>query len=134
MARCAWRLDWAVLARLGAVVEPRRLVPRAVEGSRLSTAEIQAWLVDTTRALVTQPGDEVRFDFALLATDDELFLETRGYYLEWLRQEWLAEENSTRAAEMFFDPAGALRRLAPGYARHAGDLERAFWSSRYVRR
>ena len=85
---------------------------------------------------MTQPGDEVRFSFRLpgSASGDELFLETRGYYLEWMRQEWLAEEHPGRAAEMFLDPAAALRRMAPEYKRREGDLERAFWSSRYVRR
>lgn len=134
MARGAWRIDWVALARLGAVVEPRRLAPRTVWGNHLDTATVQAWLGDTTRALVAEPGDEVRLTFQLPGADHELFLETRGYYLEWMRQEWLAEENAGRAAEMFFDPAGALRRLAPEYARRAGDLERAFWSSRYGRR
>ena len=37
-----------------------------------------------------------------------------------------------RAAELFQDPAGALRRLAPDFKRAEPDLEAAFWRSKYV--
>ncbi|MEP7228190.1 MAG: hypothetical protein ABI785_12560, partial [Gemmatimonadales bacterium] len=62
----------------------------------------------------------------------ELFLESRGYYLEWMRREWLAEENLALAAQILLDPAGALRTLAPAFKRQEPEMERLFWNSRYV--
>lgn len=135
MAQGAWRIDWAALARLGSRVEPRRLAPTKVRASGRTRPELAAWLADSTRPLVTAPGDEVRFAFRLPGSPhgDELFLETRGYYLEWMRHEWLGEENAVLAAELFLDPAAGLQRLAPEYKRHEAGLEQAFWNSRYVR-
>jgi hypothetical protein len=62
----------------------------------------------------------------------ELFLEARGYYLEWLRQEWLPEADPVRAARLAFDPAGMLRELAPQFKAVEPSLEHLFWISRYV--
>jgi hypothetical protein len=61
----------------------------------------------------------------------ELFLESEGYYYEWMRQEWLADEDPRMAALVLGDPAEALRRLAPVYKAHEGGLEQAFWASRF---
>jgi hypothetical protein len=92
--------------------------------------------VDTARSLVTLPGDEYDLIFRLPADPGryELFLESRGYYLEWMRQEWLAEEDLPSAARMLFDPSGALRAHAAAYKQREPELERLFWNSRYVRR
>ena len=62
------------------------------------------------------------------------FLETRGYYLEWMRSEWLAEEDRRMAAGMFLDPAGSLRRLAPAFKAAEPALEASFWGSKYEAR
>ena len=60
------------------------------------------------------------------------FLESRGYYIEWMRDEWLAEEDPVRAALMTADPEGALRLLAPEFKKTEGDMEDVFWRSRYA--
>ena len=49
-----------------------------------------------------------------------------------MRREWLAEENLALAAQIIFDPASALRRLAPAFKRQEPEMERLFWNSRYV--
>jgi hypothetical protein len=63
----------------------------------------------------------------------ELFLESRGYYLEWIRDEWLAEENPAMAAMVMTDPAGLLRLMAPMYKDVESEMEQSFWSSRYAK-
>jgi hypothetical protein len=85
---------------------------------------------------VTLPGDEYTLVYRLPDdfADRELFLEARGYYLEWMREEWLAEENALRAAQLFLDPAAAMRAMAPEFKRREGEMEAVFWGSRYVRR
>jgi hypothetical protein len=91
--------------------------------------------VDTGKSLVTLPGDAYDIEYQLPPRPEqyELFLESRGYYLEWMRREWLAEENLPLAAQILLDPAGAVRTLAPAFKRREPELERLFWSSRYVR-
>ncbi|NNG15494.1 MAG: hypothetical protein HKM89_03360, partial [Gemmatimonadales bacterium] len=51
---------------------------------------------------------------------------------EWMRDEWMAEEDPLKAAQLFLDPAGALKRLAPEFKRVESGLEAAFWRSKYV--
>ena len=48
-----------------------------------------------------------------------------------MREEWLAEEDAAMAFLVVSDPAAALRRLAGSYKRREGELERAFWASRF---
>lgn len=133
MTRGLWRLNHVALARLGARVPPLRLSPVEVRRNGRSTAPGSG---DASRTAITFPGDELRFVFRLPEDyrNYELFLETRGYYLEWMREEWLAEEDPARAAMMVMDPLRAMRELAPPFKAIEPELERAFWSSRYVRR
>ncbi len=63
----------------------------------------------------------------------EFFLEARGFYLEWMRQSWLAEESDWKLGKLFTRPATALRDLAPSYRELEPRIEAMFWESRYVR-
>ncbi len=130
-----WRLDRVGLAVLGAAVTPVRLLPVAVRRDGAPDPTARALLADTVRALVTLPGDAYEIEYRLPAhpATEELFLESRGYYLEWMRQEWLAEENPQLALRILLDPAGALRELAPSYKRLEPGMEAIFRNSRYAR-
>jgi hypothetical protein len=135
LTRGAWRLDWVALAARGADVEPIRLEPvRVARGGAVDDSARQL-LLDSARVLTTLPGDRYTLTYRLPEAFDgyELFLETRGYYLEWMRNQWLAEEDPARAAEMLLDPAAALRRLAPAYKRQEASMDSVFWRSRYAR-
>jgi len=135
LARGAWRLDWVAMASLEEPVGPIRLAPSAVyAGGRPDTAALRT-LRDTTRHLVTYPGDEYEVVFVLpdVADDLELFLESRGFYYEWMRGEWLRETNAELARRAVDDPEGLLRFLAPAFKRVEPEMERLFWSSRFGR-
>lgn len=134
MARGHWRLDQVALVRLGATVTPLRLEPSVVTRSGMPDTAALACLLDSTRTLVTQPGDAYTLAYELPAgvREHELFLESRGYYLEWFREDWLREEDPRRAAMMLTNPRKALRLIAPEFKRVEPELERQFWSSRYA--
>ena len=133
MTRGYWRIDALHLARLDKRVQPLRLHPAMVTRDGVEDHEAHARLVDSQRTLVTLPGDEYVLGYALPEEPAryELFLESRGYYLEWMRQEWLAEESPEWAAQMFLDPAKALRRLAPQFKKVEAEMEAMFWGSSY---
>jgi hypothetical protein len=97
--------------------------------------EAREELIDPARTLVTLPGDEYTMVYRLPEDPErfELFLESRGYYLEWMRDEWIAEENPARAAMMFVDPDRALRAMAPEFKRGEAEMEASFWGSRYAK-
>ncbi|MEX2182669.1 MAG: hypothetical protein WD771_11555 [Gemmatimonadaceae bacterium] len=134
--RGMWRLDQVQLAKVAPAADAIRLDPVAVTSAGRPDARALALLLDATQPLVTFPGDDYELQYRLPGdpADLELFLEARGYYLEWMRQEWLAEEDPAKAARLFLDPRGALRELAPVYARQEAGMDSIFWGSRYVRR
>jgi hypothetical protein len=134
MAQGAWRVDYVALTTLDTRVTPIRVEPRTVLHGDSSATEARNRLLRPDHTLVTFPGDEytLLYDLPDDAVEYELFLESKGYYLEWMRQEWMAEEAPSKAAQFFLDPAGALRRLAPEFKRVESRLEAAFWRSKYA--
>ncbi len=136
LTRGLWRIDYVALVSLGDSVDPVRLAPTVVRrGGAVDSAATEA-LTDTTASspLTTFPGDAYDIVYRLPVHPDryDLFLESRGYYLEWLRREWMPEADPVRAARLAFDPAGMLRELAPQFKAVEPSLEHLFWSSRYV--
>jgi hypothetical protein len=94
-----------------------------------------AALLDSTRVLTTLPGDRYALRYHVPGTGEyDVFLDSQGYYLEWMRQEWMQEENPAALAEMFLAPGAAMKRLAPEFKKIEGGREASFWSSRYERR
>jgi hypothetical protein len=136
LTRGHWRLGYLALAQLGAPVAPVRVRPTAIHTKVGGARAAADWVAGRRPALVTGPGDEHEIEYTLPEEAEhlELFLAARGYYLEWIRESWLAEESSWRTAALLVNPAGALRDLAPAYKRIEPDFERLFWSSRYVHR
>jgi len=130
-----WRLDQVALARLLPPVRPRRLAPVEVDREARPDPVALERLRRGQRHLTTGPGDVYRIVFELPGSRHglELFLESEGYYYEWMREQWLAEEDAEMASLVVSDPALALRRLAPSFKRREAGLESAFWSSRFRR-
>ncbi len=128
LAKGHWRIDYIAMTKLEGPVQPLPLEPLSVTGRDGKVAQG----VD----IVTLPGDELTFSYRLPAHPEnyELFLDTRGYYLEWMRDEWLPDEDPVKAARLILDPEQALRDLAPVYKRREPSMEKAFWNSRYVPR
>ena len=131
-----WRIDYIALAKLSQPVEPIRLQPSMVLSKDLVDEEAKKLLLDPSGMLVTMPGDSHKIgydlpnDFQLY----ELFLESQGYYLEWIRPNWLAEENLKKTLMMFTDPEGFLKEIAPEFKKVEPQLEELFWRSKYVRK
>jgi hypothetical protein len=135
VTRGHYRFDWIALARLGERVEPVRLDPyQAVRDSVVDPATL-ATMLDAKQVLTTGPGDRYTFRYRLPGDPSkyELFLESRGWYIEWMRQRWVESENPMRLAQLMLSPRDALRDLAPAYAREQTELEDWFWRSRYAR-
>jgi hypothetical protein len=132
-ARGAWRFDELGLVALGSLVRPITLDPARVERDGVADTLALTRLRDPNRYLVTNRGDQYRIVFDLPAdgANLEFFLESTGYYYEWMRPEWLREENPAMLALIAVNPAAALRAMAPGYARLEPRFEELFWASRF---
>jgi hypothetical protein len=131
MTRGHWKIEQLALAELGAPVRPTTIDPHLVtRDGRADERALQRLLVPGAH-LVTNPGDSYTLHYRLPDLESELFLDSRGYYYEWIRPEWLAEESSTEIWRSVLDPAGTLRRLAPKYKSLEGTMEETFWKSRF---
>lgn len=133
LARGNWRIDHVAVATLIGRLEPIRVRPHSVTGTL--GAEFAGRRTPATGfPIVTQPGDSYLLEYQLPSDRGplELFLESRGYYLEWMRKEWVAEQAPLRGLQMVLDPASSLRRFAPAYKRVEPEIEQMFWRSRYA--
>jgi len=132
-----WRVDWVALARLDASVTPSIHEPDRVEQDGRPQVEALASLRGEGRRLITLPGDSYLISFRLPKPDArselEVFLESEGFYYEWMREEWLRDENPEMARLMFANPDEALRRLAPKFKAREAHAEEVFWNSRVGR-
>ncbi len=133
MTRGNWRLDQLALASLGDPVTPVALSPRVVLHKGEPDPRAKAELMPGGAHLTTMPGDAYTLHFDLPAGESELFLESRGYYYEWMREEWLRDEDQTAATQLVFNPAAAMKTLAPRFKAIEPDMDRVFWQSRVKR-
>jgi hypothetical protein len=134
MTKGNWRLDSVALVVLGKTVTPVRLSPVRVDRDGVADPEALADLTTAERSLISLPG--YQFDLVYeIPTGDiawDLFLESRGYYLEWMRVEWKKEENPLKAGLLFRYPRLALGYLAPSFKELEPTMEDQFWGSRYA--
>jgi len=132
-----WRIDYLALAKLGQSVEPLRIKPSLT----LTEIEIcdnnkKPQLADTLEPLITLPGDSYNLSYNLPGTSDEyeLFLCSKGYYIEWMRESWLEEENFKKASLMFGFPQLFMKMAAKEFKAIEPNMEANFWKSRYVKK
>ncbi len=135
MTKGAWRIDYLALAELSKSLQPVRIHPDMVLNGGSEDAHALSALTASTEGLITFPGDEFTMQYVLPANQSnyELFVESRGYYFEWMRQEWIKEENPLLLAQVLLDPEAALRRMAPEFKQVEPTMEDCFWRSRYAK-
>lgn len=132
-----WRIDYVALVQVSGEAEAVRLAPARIAG-RLSPDFGKGRIPAEAFPIVTVPGDQYELEYELppaaRAGDEyELFLDSRGYYLEWMRKEWLGDERPLAALRMFLSPEQAMRELAPAFKKIEPEAEALFWRSRYAR-
>jgi len=137
MTKGLWRLDQVALVKLERKIGPVRIEPALILHQRISEfsagtdrpAGVSGW------PLVTLPGDAYSLTYELPSdfAGYEYFIETQGYYLEWLRSVWMAEKNPRKARSMILNPGGFLRQLAPEFKKVESRMEEIFWESRYAK-
>jgi hypothetical protein len=136
MAKGLWRIDEVALVGTSAASATRVLEPVRVRRAGRADARALSALRGEGARLVTQRGDAYTIEFELPPDAERLeaFVESRGYYYEWMRPEWLRERNPELAALALARPEEALRRLAPLFKAYEPSADQAFWSSRFRRR
>jgi len=135
MTRGYWRVDYLALATLGDKVLPVVLEANNVFCVKSEYRQVGTRTSIASNPLVQFPGDESLLTFLL--PDDyskqELFISSKGYYLEWIRSDWILEESPEKTMEFLTDPTGYLISMAPLYKKAEPYMEEQFWRSRYER-
>jgi hypothetical protein len=136
MTKGLWRIDYLALAELDKQADPIRIMPSVALNKGMEDTNCQQHLVHPDSVLVTMPGDEYTLVYPLPGDfqNYELFLESQGYYLEWMRPAWIKEESLERTVMMFTDPEKFLRLIAPEFKKVEPQMEYTFWRSKYVRK
>jgi hypothetical protein len=128
----SWKLDYTALVNMKEEVQPIAIAANHITKRGIEDVAARASLNDPKKHLITMPGDVFKLSFNLpsATTDYELFLYTKGYYLEWMRDHWLKDKNLLSLKLMRDYPAIYLKKEAPQYKRYEKEMNQLFWSSR----
>jgi hypothetical protein len=128
-----WKIDNVAAA----AVEAGNLAAGVLQPSMvMRMGEKDSDALDSLRGespLVMLPGDAYQVTFEVGGEDEEnaaYFLQSRGYYYEWMREAWLAEEDIEAAERILANPEESLRELAPLYGEFEPGAEEIFRKSR----
>jgi len=127
-----WRLDYAALANITAEVKPIEIQPEIIlNKGKIDTKAIAA-LKSPDKYLISMPGSEYKlnFKFPEKGTDYELFLYSKGYYLEWMRKHWLKDKDLLKLMQMVDYPKKYLKMEAKNYKLYELKMEQEFWNSK----
>ncbi len=131
MNKGLWRIDYAALASLGKELKPIKLQAEGLKKNGANHPYSQTQLLDSTKHLISMPGDYFEMEYALPDSTRKyaLHLYSKGYYMEWMRKEWLGDKNLLKLNQMMNHPKRYLRREAKAYKEYELIMEDVFWSS-----
>ena len=137
MTKGLWRLDFASLALIDTVANSMTIHPSEMEiidGAEYTLEDIK---VDDKDYLISFPGNEFKFKFDLPKIsenqDYELFLSSKGYYLEWIRQDWIKGKDIPKLTKMLMNDPQTWKELAIEFKTMEHEMEAIFWNSKYSR-
>ena len=127
-----WRIDHAALTNIKEKVNPLHIPPSGILNSGLPDQKAYEEIIDPKKLLISMPGDEFTFNFILPdpKTDYELFLYAKGYYLEWMRDNWLKNKDLVKLWQMIELPRIYLKEEAMNYKEYEKTMEKEFWDSK----
>jgi hypothetical protein len=131
-----WRVDYLALGKLEKSVEPTIIHPAVVTAISGTEKNRHVQLSDTLNPLVTLPGDiyDLQYVLPVVPEEYEIFLKSKGYYIEWMRESWMKEESLKNAALFFGFPKKYMRVAAADFKKMEPSMENNFWNSKYVKK
>jgi hypothetical protein len=131
-----WRIDYLALGKIEKKNDALRIRPSIITSINNKNGNIISQLSDTLHPLVTLPGDAYDLRYILPTVDSELeiFLKTRGYYIEWMRENWIREESRKNATLFFNLPKSYMKLAAKDFKKTELSMETNFWNSKYVKK
>lgn len=132
MTQGLWRIDYISLAELDNEVFPIRIKPDRLVKQGFDEPNSLKALNNTSEYLVTLPGEKYTAYYNLPQDESlfEFYLFSKGYYLEWMREEWLKEENKKMMTMAFMRPNKYLKEMAPKFKKVEPIIENFFWKTK----
>lgn len=127
-----WRIDYVALTNIKKKVEPFHIPPASILNKGLPDNKALSDILNPDMHLISIPGSEYKFNFKLpdQNTDYELFLYSKGYYLEWMREHWLKDKNLAKLWQMINLPDKYMKEEAKNYKQYETTMEEQFWGSK----
>ena len=113
-------------------VKPVEIHPEIILNKGKIDNKAIAALNDPGKYLISMPGSEfkLKFIFPEKGINYELFLYSKGYYLEWMRKHWLKDKDLLKLKQMVDNPKKYLKVEAKNYKLYELQMEHEFWNSK----
>ena len=132
MTKGLWKIDYITMGKITKELDPILIRPEVVYYRGQNDTIALNQLLNEDKRLVTNPGSTYTFEYSLPEPGSyQLFLRSEGFYVEWMREEWLKEENPELVRLMLNDPKAYLKKLTPKYKEVELLMEEIFWSSKF---
>lgn len=126
-----WRLDNIELVNVKKELEPMVILPSSVKNKGKEADILLDKLKKDKDYLISMPGDEFLFKFDLpIPQKYDLFLSAGGYYLEWMREQWLKDKNLIKLNQLVNKPEKYLKKEVANYKKYEAGMEEQFWNSK----
>jgi len=127
-----WRLDYLALTNIVKEVEPIVLSPYQIIKNDFEDKSSLYTLNDSTKHLVSMPGDNFKLHFKIPKDNQQydIMLSSTGYYLEWMRHEWLKDKDLLKLNDLVNYPNKFLKDEARNYKKYEKTMEETFWGSK----
>lgn len=127
-----WRIDYAGITNIKKQIEPFSILPSSVFNKGEFDKDALISLNSPKKYLISMPGSEYKINFEMPTPDTnyELFLYSKGYYLEWMRKHWIKEKNIPKLNQMLIKPKSYLKDEAKEFKKYETSMEQLFWESK----
>lgn len=127
-----WQIDQVGICSIKEVESPEIIQPYMLVNNGQEDLSMLSILNDDESMLVNNPGVSYTLSYQLPDQREfALFLDTQGYYTEWMRSEWLAEEDLAMVNLILRRPNKWLKLMAPKYKKVEAEMNDLFWMSKF---
>ena len=129
-----WRLDYAAITEIKGKIKPMILQPYDITFNNRSSQDLRKCILEEgDQKMITIPGDVAVLSYDLPCyqqkRDYQLMVAATGYYLEWMRMEWLQDKDISSFEKMLSLDSEFWTNLAKEYKEQEEEAEAFFWNS-----